>query len=152
MESGSEGDKLIEDYVECSMSLDAAAHPCENGNSSLATHSEDLSNISVGIIIQPIKDLASISIVASDTATLLRQNAFGEGGNAHGLLDYFKRMQADNPAFFYSIQVDNNIETWLAAMDGRPPVSLVTDQNRAMAAAITKVFPTPAIDFASGSF
>ncbi|XP_038986426.1 protein FAR1-RELATED SEQUENCE 5-like [Phoenix dactylifera] len=151
------------------------------------------------------------SIVASDAMTLLRQNAFGEGGDAQGLLDYFKRMQAENPAFFYAIQVDNNscvtnafwadakarsaysyfgdavtfdttykknkymmpfvtflgvnhhlqpvifgcallidetefsfiwlFETWLAAMGGRPPVSLVTDQNRAMTAAIAKVFP-----------
>nr|XP_010914936.1 protein FAR1-RELATED SEQUENCE 5 [Elaeis guineensis]XP_010914937.1 protein FAR1-RELATED SEQUENCE 5 [Elaeis guineensis]XP_019704364.1 protein FAR1-RELATED SEQUENCE 5 [Elaeis guineensis]XP_029118924.1 protein FAR1-RELATED SEQUENCE 5 [Elaeis guineensis] len=150
-------------------------------------------------------------IVASDAMTLLRQNAFGEGGDAQGLLDYFKRMQAENPAFFYAIQVDNNscvtnafwadakarsaysyfgdavtfdttykknkymmpfvtfsgvnhhlqpvifgcallidetefsfiwlFETWLAAMGGRPPVSLVTDQNRAMTAAIAKVFP-----------
>lgn len=343
MESRSEGDELIEDYVECLMSLDAAARPCEDDNSSLATHSEDPSNIPVGIIIQPDKDLASVStedskepilgmefesdeaaksfyndyarrlgfpfrvgrsrrskgveevlimkrfvcskegiyrkkpssegmrkrermsmregckammevvrnsdrwvvsklekahnhhlgtcsrvgylrargfidtsektsIVSSDTATLLRQNAFGEGGDAQSLLDYFKRMQADNPAFFYSIQVDNNscvtnafwvdskartaynyfgdtvtfdttykknkymmpfvtfsginhhlqpvifgcallidesefafiwlFETWLAAMGGRPPLSLVTDQNRAMAAAIAKVFPS----------
>ncbi|KAG1330049.1 protein FAR1-RELATED SEQUENCE 5 [Cocos nucifera] len=151
------------------------------------------------------------SIVASDAMTLLRQNAFGEGGDAQGLLDYFKRMQAENPAFFYAIQVDNNscvtnafwadakarsaysyfgdavtfdttykknkymmpfvtfsgvnhhlqpvifgcallidetefsfiwlFETWLVAMGGHPPVSLVTDQNRAMTAAIAKVFP-----------
>lgn len=150
-------------------------------------------------------------ITASDAMTLLRQNAFGEGGDAQGLLDYFKKMQADNPAFFYAIQVDNNscvtnalwadarartaysyfgdavtfdttykknkymmpfvtfsgvnhhlqpvifgcallidetefsfvwlFETWLAAMGGRSPISLVTDQNRAMAAAVAKVFP-----------
>ncbi|XP_008792111.2 protein FAR1-RELATED SEQUENCE 5-like isoform X2 [Phoenix dactylifera] len=150
-------------------------------------------------------------IVASDAMTLLRQNAFGERGDAQGLVDYFKRMQAENPAFFYAIQVDSNscvtnsfwadakarsaynyfgdavtfdttykknkymmpfvtfsgvnhhlqpvifgcallideteysfiwlFETWLAAMGGRPPVSLVTDQNRAMTAAIAKVFP-----------
>ncbi|KAJ0966353.1 hypothetical protein J5N97_027491 [Dioscorea zingiberensis] len=152
-----------------------------------------------------------VSIVPSDSMSLLRQNAFGEGGDAQGLLDYFKKMQAQNPAFFYAIQVDNNscvtnafwadtkarsaysyfgdtvtfdttykknkymmpfvtfsgvnhhlqpvifgcallidetefsfvwlFETWLAAMGNRPPVSLVTDQNRAMAAAIAKVFP-----------
>lgn len=151
------------------------------------------------------------SIVASDAMALLRQNAFGEGGDAQSLLDYFKKMQGDNPAFIYAIQVDNNscvtnafwadarartaysyfgdavtfdttykknkymmpfvtfsgvnhhlqpvifgcaliidetefsfiwlFETWLAAMGGRPPISLVTDQNRAMAAAIAKVFP-----------
>lgn len=151
------------------------------------------------------------SIVLSDTMMVLHQNAFGEGGDAQGLLDYFKRMQGENPAFFYAIQVDNNscvtnafwadarartayiyfgdtvtfdttykknkymmpfvtfsgvnnhlqpvnfgcallideteysfiwlFETWLAAMGGRPPISLVTDQNRAITAAITKVFP-----------
>jgi MULE transposase domain/FAR1 DNA-binding domain len=32
-------------------------------------------------------------------------------------------------------------ETWLAAMGGRAPVSMVTDQNRAVAAALSKVFP-----------
>ncbi|PKA66058.1 Protein FAR1-like sequence 5 [Apostasia shenzhenica] len=152
------------------------------------------------------------SIMASDNTTVLRQNAFGEGGDAQGLFDYFKRMQAENPSFFYAIHVDNNscvtnafwadsrartaysyfgdavtfdttykknkymmpfvmfsgvnhhlqpilfgsallvdeteysfiwlFETWLAAMGGRPPVSLVTDQNRAMGAAIAKVFPS----------
>uniref|UniRef100_A0A1D1XKM7 Protein FAR1-RELATED SEQUENCE n=1 Tax=Anthurium amnicola TaxID=1678845 RepID=A0A1D1XKM7_9ARAE len=151
------------------------------------------------------------TIVASDATTLLRQNAFGEGGDAQGLLDYFKKMQAENPAFFYALQVDNKscvtnafwsdakarmaysyfggavtfdttykknkymmpfvtfsgvnhhlqpvifgcallidetefsfvwlFETWLVAMGGCPPVSLSTDQNRAMAAAIAKVFP-----------
>ncbi|XP_028549255.1 protein FAR1-RELATED SEQUENCE 9 isoform X2 [Dendrobium catenatum] len=151
------------------------------------------------------------NFIASDTMMLLRQNAFGQGGDAQGLLDYFKRMQAENPAFFYAIQVDNNscvsnafwadakartsynyfgdtvtfdttykknkymmpfitfsgvnhhlqpvifgyallideneysfiwlFETWLEAMGGRRPVSFVTDQNRAMAAATAKVFP-----------
>lgn len=152
-----------------------------------------------------------VNFMASDTLTALRQNAFGQGGDAQSLLDYFKRMQAENPAFFYAIQVDNNscmtnafwadakartyynyfgdtvtfdttykknkymmpfvtfsgvnhhlqpiifgcallideneysfvwlFETWLKAMGGRPPVSFVTDQNRAMAAATAKVLP-----------
>ncbi|XP_020096230.1 protein FAR1-RELATED SEQUENCE 5-like isoform X2 [Ananas comosus] len=151
------------------------------------------------------------TIVASDAMALFRQNAFGEGGDAQGLLDYFKKMQAENPNFFYAIQVENNscvtnafwadarartayryfgdavtfdttykknkymmpfvtfsgvnhhlqpvifgcallvdetefsfiwlFETWLAAMGGQAPCSLVSDQNRAMAAAIAKVFP-----------
>ncbi|XP_020590555.1 protein FAR1-RELATED SEQUENCE 3-like isoform X2 [Phalaenopsis equestris] len=38
----------------------------------------------------------------------IRINPFGEGGEAQGLLEYLKRMQAENPAFFYAIQVDNN--------------------------------------------
>lgn len=150
-------------------------------------------------------------VVGSDAMMLRRLNAFGEGGDAQGLLDYFKKMQADNPAFFYAIQVDNNscmtnavwadarartaysyfgdavtfdttykknkymmpfvtfsgvnhhlqpvifgcallidetefsfvwlFETWLSAMGGRPPISFVTDQNRAAAAAVAKAFP-----------
>nr|CAD1819725.1 unnamed protein product [Ananas comosus var. bracteatus] len=48
------------------------------------------------------------TIVASDAMALFRQNAFGEGGDAQGLLDYFKKMQAENPNFFYAIQVENN--------------------------------------------
>lgn len=38
----------------------------------------------------------------------IRVNPFGEGGEAQGLLEYLKRKQAENPAFFYAIQVDNN--------------------------------------------
>lgn len=141
----------------------------------------------------------------------IRVNPFGEGGEAQGLLEYLKRMQAENPAFFYAIQVDNSncmtnvfwadakarmayqyfgdavtfdttykktkymmpfatfrgvnhhlqsvnfgcallmdetkgsyvwlLETWVAAMGGRHPVSLVTDRDKAMEGAITRVFP-----------
>ncbi|XP_039134932.1 protein FAR1-RELATED SEQUENCE 5-like [Dioscorea cayenensis subsp. rotundata] len=141
----------------------------------------------------------------------IRVNPFGEGGEAQGLLEYLKRMQAENPAFFYAIQVDNNncmtnvfwadaksrlayqyfgdtvtfdttykktkymmpfatfrgvnhhlqsvtfgcallmdetkgsyiwlFETWLAAMGGQHPHSLVTDRDKAMEGAITRVFP-----------
>ncbi|CAA6672087.1 unnamed protein product [Spirodela intermedia] len=141
----------------------------------------------------------------------IRVNPFGEGGEAQSILEYLKRMQAENPAFFYAIQVDNNncmtnvfwadakarlaynyfgdsvtfdttykktkymmpfatfrgvnhhlqsvtfgcallmdetkgsyiwlFETWLAAMGGRHPVSLVTDRDKAMEGAITRVFP-----------
>ncbi|CAA7403947.1 unnamed protein product [Spirodela intermedia] len=151
------------------------------------------------------------TIVASDATTLLRQTAFGEGGDAQGLLDYFRRRQAENPGFFYALQVDNRscvtnafwadarartayacfgdavtfdttykknkymlpfvafsgvnhhlqpvifgcallidetefsfawlFETWLEAMGGRQPASLTSDQNRAMAAAVARVFP-----------
>ncbi|XP_008785345.1 protein FAR1-RELATED SEQUENCE 5-like [Phoenix dactylifera] len=38
----------------------------------------------------------------------IRVDPFGEGGEAQGLLEYLKRMQSENPAFFYAIQVDNN--------------------------------------------
>ncbi|KAL5729579.1 hypothetical protein ACHQM5_002509 [Ranunculus cassubicifolius] len=33
-------------------------------------------------------------------------------------------------------------ETWLGAMGGKPPVSILTDQDRAMTAAVRRVFPT----------
>ncbi|KAI0496228.1 hypothetical protein KFK09_022539 [Dendrobium nobile] len=37
------------------------------------------------------------------------QNGLGVGGGvAQSLLEYFKRMQTDNPAFFYAVQVDQN--------------------------------------------
>ncbi|KAL5711554.1 hypothetical protein ACHQM5_021991 [Ranunculus cassubicifolius] len=32
-------------------------------------------------------------------------------------------------------------ETWLGAMGGKPPISILTDQDRAMTAAVRKVFP-----------
>ncbi|KAM3254624.1 hypothetical protein ACQJBY_048230 [Aegilops geniculata] len=152
-----------------------------------------------------------ITMMGSDGVPFLRQNILGEGGDAQGLLDYLKKMQANDPAFFHAIQVDKNsclmnvfwadaraklayqhfgdavtfdttykknkymmpfvtfsgvnhhlqrvifgcallmedtecsfvwlFETWLAAMSGKAPCSLVTDQNRAMKAAIGRVFP-----------
>ncbi|CAA6667128.1 unnamed protein product [Spirodela intermedia] len=146
------------------------------------------------------RGISRATIVASDATTLLRQTAFGEGGDAQGLLDYFRRRQAENPGFFYALQVDNRscvtnafwadarartayacfgdavtfdttykknkymlpfvafsgvnhhlqptefsfawlFETWLEAMGGRQPASLTSDQNRAMAAAVARVFP-----------
>ncbi|KAM3272556.1 hypothetical protein ACQJBY_042587 [Aegilops geniculata] len=152
-----------------------------------------------------------ITMMGSDGVPFLRQNILGEGGDAQGLLDYLKNMQANDPAFFHAIQVDKNsclmnvfwadaraklayqhfgdavtfdttykknkymmpfvtfsgvnhhlqrvifgcallmedtecsfvwlFEAWLAAMSGKAPCSLVTDQNRAMKAAIGRVFP-----------
>ncbi|XP_062203726.1 protein FAR1-RELATED SEQUENCE 5-like isoform X2 [Phragmites australis] len=152
-----------------------------------------------------------VAMVSPDGMVLLRQNVLGEGGDAQGLLDYLKKMQANDPAFFHAIQVDKNgcvvnvfwadsrakaayrhfgdavtfdttykknkymmpfvtfsgvnhhlqpvifgcallmeetefsfiwlFETWLAAMGGKAPCSLVTDQNRAMKAAVGKLFP-----------
>lgn len=139
-----------------------------------------------------------------------RQKIFGEGG-AQGLLEYFKRMQAENSGFFYAIHVDDRnslanvfwadararvaykyfgdavafdttykkneimmpfavfsgvnhhlhpvnfgcaliidktessyawlFETWLSAMSGRHPISLTTDQGKALGAAAAKTFP-----------
>ncbi|XP_037437731.1 protein FAR1-RELATED SEQUENCE 5-like [Triticum dicoccoides] len=152
-----------------------------------------------------------ITMMGSDGVPFPRQNILGEGGDAQGLLDYLKKMQANDPAFFHAIQVDKNIclmnvfwadaraklayqhfgdavtfdttykknkcmmpfvtfsgvnhhlqrvifgcallmedtecsfvwlfETWLAAMSGKAPCSLITDQNRAMKVAIGRVFP-----------
>uniref|UniRef100_A0ACD5XP33 Uncharacterized protein n=2 Tax=Avena sativa TaxID=4498 RepID=A0ACD5XP33_AVESA len=152
-----------------------------------------------------------ITMIGSDGMPFPRQNVLGEGGDAQGLLDYLKKMQANDPAFFHAIQVDKNsclmnvfwadaraklayqhfgdavtfdtsykknkymmpfvifsgvnhhlqpvlfgcallmedtecsfvwlFETWLTAMSGKEPCSLVTDQNRAMKAAIGTVLP-----------
>nr|XP_010930351.1 protein FAR1-RELATED SEQUENCE 5 [Elaeis guineensis]XP_029122440.1 protein FAR1-RELATED SEQUENCE 5 [Elaeis guineensis] len=46
-------------------------------------------------------------LVSPPTET--QQSGLGPGGGvAQSLLEYFKRMQAENPAFFYAIQVDQN--------------------------------------------
>lgn len=152
-----------------------------------------------------------ITMMGSDGMPFPRQNVLGEGGDSQGLLDYLKKIQANDPAFFHAIQVDKNsclmnvfwadaraklayqhfgdavtfdttykknkymmpfvtfsgvnhhlqpvlfgcallmedtessfvwlFETWLTAMSGKEPCSLVTDQNRAMKAAIGKIFP-----------
>lgn len=133
------------------------------------------------------------------------------GRDAHNLLTYFKKMQAENPGFYYAIQLDDDnrlsnvfwadarsrsayshfgdavtfdtmyrpnqfqvpfapftgvnhhgqiilfgcallldesetsfawvFKTWLSAMNNRPPVSLTTDQDRAIKAAVHQVFP-----------
>lgn len=133
------------------------------------------------------------------------------GRDAQNLLNYFQKMQAENPGFFYAIQLDNDnrmtnvfwadarsraayahfgdavifdttyrpnhyqvpfapftginhhgqmilfgcallldeseasftwlFRTWLSAMNERPPVSITTDQDRAIKAAITQVLP-----------
>ncbi|CAA3024626.1 FAR1-RELATED SEQUENCE 3-like [Olea europaea subsp. europaea] len=133
------------------------------------------------------------------------------GRDAHNLLTYFGKMQAENPGFYYAIQLDDDnrltnvfwadarsrtayshfgdsvifdtmyrpnqlqvpfapitgvnhhgqmvlfgcallmdeseasftwvFNTWLSAMNNRPPVSITTDQDRAIKAAIHQVFP-----------
>ncbi|XP_072977568.1 protein FAR1-RELATED SEQUENCE 9-like [Typha angustifolia] len=140
----------------------------------------------------------------------IRYNDLGPE-DAESLLEYFKKTQAENPAFFYAVQVENNnlmtnifwadaksrmayhhfgdavrfdtrykndkelipivtftgvnhhvqpvvfgcallvdeseasftwlFENWLAAMPAPPPVSLVTELNRAMATAVAKALP-----------
>ena len=133
------------------------------------------------------------------------------GRDAQNLLNYFKKMQAENPGFYYAIQLDDEnrmtnafwadarsrtaynyfgdavifdtfyrpnqyqvpfapftginhhgqmvlfgcallldesessftwlFRTWLSAMNDRPPVSITTDQDRAIQAAVALVFP-----------
>lgn len=133
------------------------------------------------------------------------------GRDAHNLLNYFKKMQAENPGFYYAIQLDDEnrltnvfwadarsrtaynyfgdavifdtmyrpnqyqvpfapftgvnhhgqmvlfgcallldesessftwlFRTWLSAMNDRQPVSITTDQDRAIQAAVAQVFP-----------
>lgn len=133
------------------------------------------------------------------------------GRDAQNLLNYFKKMQAENPGFFYAIQLDDDnrmtnvfwadarsraaynyfgdavifdtiyrpnqyqvpfapftgvnnhgqmvlfgcallldesessftwlFKTWLSAMNDRPPVSITTDQDRAIQAAVAHAFP-----------
>ncbi|XP_057980786.1 protein FAR1-RELATED SEQUENCE 3-like [Malania oleifera] len=133
------------------------------------------------------------------------------GKDAQNLLNYFKKMQAENPGFYYAIQLDDDnrmtnvfwadarsrmayndfgdavifdtmyrpnqfqvpfapftgmnhhgqmvlfgcallldesessftwlFKTWLSAMNDHPPVSITTDQDRAIQAAVAQVFP-----------
>lgn len=133
------------------------------------------------------------------------------GRDAHNLLTYFRKMQAENPGFYYAIQLDDDnrlsnvfwadarsrssyshfgdavtfdtmyrpnqfqvpfapftgvnnhgqmvlfgcallldeseasfawvFKTWLSAMNSRSPVSITTDQDRAIKVAVNQVFP-----------
>ncbi|KAL6129568.1 hypothetical protein ACLB2K_072918 [Fragaria x ananassa] len=133
------------------------------------------------------------------------------GRDAQNLLNYFKKMQAENPGFYYAIQLDDEnrmtnvfwtdarsrtaynyfgdavifdtmyrpnqyqvpfapftgvnhhgqmvlfgcallldesessftwlFKTWLSAMNDRPPISITTDQDRAIQVAVAQVFP-----------
>ncbi|GAB4855217.1 hypothetical protein Ancab_039754 [Ancistrocladus abbreviatus] len=154
---------------------------------------------------QPVRNIGPTTFVrpCSQKRTL--------GRDAQNLLNYFKKMQAENPGFFYAIQLDDDnrmtnvfwadarsrsayshfgdavifdtmyrpnqyqvpfapftgvnhhgqmvlfgcalildesessfvwlFKTWLSAMNNKPPVSLTTDQDRAIQAAMVQVFP-----------
>ncbi|XP_042514474.1 protein FAR1-RELATED SEQUENCE 3 [Macadamia integrifolia] len=143
------------------------------------------------------------------TRTSVRKKTLGR--DAPNLLEYLKRMQAENPGFYYAIQLDDDnrmtnvfwadarsrtayshfgdavtfdtmyrpnqyrvpfapftgvnhhgqmvlfgcallldeseasfvwlFKTWLGAMNGLPPVSIITDQDRAIQTAVAQVFP-----------
>ena len=48
-------------------------------------------------------------LIAPSSTTDSQQNGLGPGGGvAQSLLEYFKKMQAENPAFFYAIHLDRN--------------------------------------------
>lgn len=174
--------------------------------------------------VRCVRSQGEILVIAKnfeDTRNLLlngqdhypREIQYNELGpeDAENLLEYFRKTQGENPAFFYAVQVESNncmtnifwadakarmaynyfgdavvldtthkknkelmpivtftgvnhhvqpvvfgcallvdeseasfvwlFENWLAAMSSRNPVSLVTELNRAMSAAIAKVLP-----------
>ncbi|XP_010251622.1 PREDICTED: protein FAR1-RELATED SEQUENCE 3 [Nelumbo nucifera] len=153
---------------------------------------------------RPVRNVGPVNYVRASRRRTL-------GRDAQNLLDYFKRMQAENPGFYYAIQLDEEnrmtnvfwadsrsraayshfgdavtfdtmyrpnqyrvpfapftgvnhhgqmvlfgcallldesessfiwlFKTWLAAMGDRPPVSITTDQDRAIQTAVAQVFP-----------
>ncbi|XP_038679498.1 protein FAR1-RELATED SEQUENCE 3-like [Tripterygium wilfordii] len=155
---------------------------------------------------RPVKNTGMMNFVVRPFAP---KRTFGR--DAQNLLDYFKKMQAENPGFFYAIQLDEDncmanvfwadarsraayrhfgdavtldtrcivnryrvpfapftgvnhhgqsilfgcaillddsedtftwlLKTFLTAMNDRPPVSIITDQGKAIQTAVTLVFP-----------
>lgn len=153
----------------------------------------------------PAKSIGPVNYIRPST----RKRTLGR--DAQNLLSYFKKMQAENPGFYYAIQLDEEnrmtnvfwadarsrnaynffgdtvifdtmyrpnqyqvpfapftgvnhhgqmvlfgcallldesessftwlFRTWLSAMNDRPPVSVTTDQDRAIQAAVAQVFP-----------
>lgn len=152
----------------------------------------------------PMRNIGSLTYARSSQKRTL-------GRDAQNLLNYFKKMQGENPGFYYAIQLDDEnhmtnafwadarsrtaynyfgdavifdtmyrpnqyqipfapftgfnhhgqmvlfgcsllldesessftwlFKTWLSAMNDRPPVSITTDQDRAIQAAVSHVFP-----------
>ncbi|KAK7313670.1 hypothetical protein VNO77_38860 [Canavalia gladiata] len=190
-------------YVGATKTFDAGndSHVSMNGN-----HLESISlvrNSSPAEKSHPMRNVGSFTYARSRKRTL--------GRDAQNLLDYFKKMQGENPGFFYAIQLDDEnrmtnvfwadarsrtaynyfgdavtfdtmyrpnqyqvpfapftgvnhhgqtvlfgcallldesessftwlFRTWLSAMNDQPPVSITTDQDRAIQAAIAQVFP-----------
>lgn len=155
---------------------------------------------------RPVKNAAAMSYAVRHCS---RRRTLGK--DAQNLLEYFKKMQAENPGFFYAIQLDEDsrmtnvfwadarsrtayshfgdavtldttyrvnqyrvpfapftgvnhhgqtilfgcallldeseasfiwlFKTFLTAMNDRPPVSIITDQDRAIQTAVAHVFP-----------
>ncbi|KAE8717885.1 Protein FAR1-RELATED SEQUENCE 3 [Hibiscus syriacus] len=189
-----------------SETLDASTDVCvlvdENHTSCDATRVGNTSCVKPNHLVRNIGSLGHVG-PPSQRRTL--------GRDAQNLLNYFKKMQAENPGFYYAIQLDDDnrmtnvfwadarsrtaynhfgdavifdtmyqpnqyqvpfapftginhhgqmilfgcallldeselsftwlFRTWLSAMNGRPPVSITTDQDRAIQAAVAQVFP-----------
>ncbi|KAG6466019.1 hypothetical protein ZIOFF_076169 [Zingiber officinale] len=85
----------------------------------------------------------------------MRRRVFREG-DAQILVDYFRKMQAENAGCFYAMQtivfacavvMDETessftwmFETWPTAMCGQRPLTITTDQGKAVEAAVAKVY------------
>lgn len=165
------------------------------------------------VIAKNFSDTRNLLLNGQDSQNYLREVRYNDLGpdDANSLLEYFKKTQADNPAFFYAVQYEQNscmtnmfwadararmayryfgdavtfdmtykndkdfiplvmftgvnhhlqpvvfgcaflvdesetsfswlFEQWLTAMLSRPPVSLITSLNWAIATAVAKVFP-----------
>lgn len=174
------------------------SHVSMNGN-----HSEPMSS-SPAEKSHPTRNMGPYAYVRSSRKRTL-------GRDAQNLLNYFKKMQGENPGFYYAIQLDDEnrmtnvfwadarsrmaynyfgdavvfdtmyrpnqyqvpfapftgvnhhgqmvlfgcallldesessftwlFKTWLSAMNDQPPVSITTDQDRAIQAAVAQVFP-----------
>ncbi|PNX79734.1 hypothetical protein L195_g035722, partial [Trifolium pratense] len=59
-------------------------------------------------------------------------------GDAQAVFNYCKHKQSQNSDFFYAIQCDDEARM---AMNGKKPISIITDQDLAIGAAVAKVFP-----------
>ncbi|XP_065618500.1 protein FAR1-RELATED SEQUENCE 5-like [Quercus suber] len=94
-----------------------------------------------------------------------------QDGDVQGMYKYFIEQQCKNPGFVYAVEVDENgcmgvnhhhqsvmfgcallvnetaesytwlLKTWLNAMLGNPPSTIITDDDKAMAKAIANVLP-----------
>ncbi|ESW05528.1 hypothetical protein PHAVU_011G187200 [Phaseolus vulgaris] len=185
--------------------FDARNESCAslNGNN-LEPPISSVRNSSPAEKCHPMRSIGSLSYGRSSQKRTL-------GRDAQNLLNYFKKMQGENPGFYYAIQLDDEnrmtnvfwadarsrtaynyfgdavifdtmyrpnqyqipfapftgfnhhgqmvlfgcsllldesessftwlFKTWLSAMNDRPPVSITTDQDRAIQAAVAHVFP-----------
>lgn len=166
-------------------------------------------NIHAANVAEPSQPVKNATLMNYTTRAPFQNRTLGK--DAHNLLEYFKKMQAENPGFFYAIQLDEDnhmsnvfwadarsrtayshfgdavhldttyrvnqykvpfapftgvnhhgqtvlfgcalllddseasllwlFKTFLTAMNARQPVSITTDQDRAIQAAASQVFP-----------